>query len=64
MRHSKKIQMQDARNFRNEAYIVVRRMTKVEAQRSRWTFYEVAMTERFKSATTSTNSRPDPEASR
>ena len=33
--------MQGARIFRNEAYIEVRRMTKDEAQRSRWTFYEV-----------------------
>ena len=33
--------MQGARIFRNEAYIEVRRMTKDETQRSRWTFYEV-----------------------
>ncbi len=44
--------MQDAQIFRNKAYLLVRRparadarvgqgMTKDEAQRSRWTFYEV-----------------------
>jgi len=38
--------MQGARIFRNEAYIAVRRMTKDEAQHSRWTFYE-AVESRF-----------------
>ncbi len=33
--------MQGARIFGNEAYIKVRRLTKDEAQHSRWTFYEV-----------------------
>ena len=33
--------MQGAQIFRNKAYIEVRRMTKDEVQRSRWTFYEV-----------------------
>ena len=33
--------MQGAQIFRNEAYIEVRRMTKDEVQRSKWTFYEV-----------------------
>jgi len=43
--------MQGARIFRNEAYIAVRRLTKDEVQRSRWSlaelsqaFYEVVNT--------------------
>ena len=39
-RHSNKLQMQDARIFMNEAYLQYVGMTKDEAQRRRWTFYE------------------------
>jgi hypothetical protein len=36
----KKLQMQGARKLRSEAHLQVRRNDEVEAQRSRWTFYE------------------------
>ena len=37
----KKPQMQGTQKLRSEAHISVRRNDEVEAQRSRWTFYEV-----------------------
>ncbi len=39
-RQSKKIQMQGAQILRNETYLQYVAMTKDEAQRSSWTFYE------------------------
>jgi hypothetical protein len=37
----KKLQMQGAQKLRSEAHLSVRRNDEVEAQRRRWTFYEV-----------------------
>ncbi len=42
-RQSKKLQMQGTRILRNEAYLQYVGMTKDEAQRRRWTFYEAVL---------------------
>ncbi|MDQ5985622.1 MAG: hypothetical protein CSYNP_01336 [Syntrophus sp. SKADARSKE-3] len=40
----KNVQMQGAQKLRNEAYIEVRRVTKLAAQRSRWAFFNSLVT--------------------